>query len=290
MNITNFMQATSLNTVAAGAKTALSTSIGKWSGIILGTSLIGLAAYHSYRLSQDNDADEFVVDADLERVKVRIQSVYQYVIGGLATISMTAIVAHTAGISRHILMNSYYCVPVLGITMIGSIFATVLIDKENTKAKHVALATLYGSMGLMYSTLGYLQGNVIAQAAAVTMLFGGAATYYVHHARNKDFIWLEAPLMTALTTISIASSIAFFFPQTAFAYGIDRVSLYGGLLIFSALFMASTQRLIKEAESLSNSQFDPINSSLHIVLDLANIFVRLVRIFNENQKKEENFV
>jgi FtsH-binding integral membrane protein len=105
-------------------------------------------------------------------------------------------------------------------------------------------------------------------------------------APDKRFMTWEGPLMAALTSISIASFVAFFFPGSAFAYGVDRASLYGGLLIFSGLFMASTQRLMDEAEKQSDKDFDAINSSLNVYLDGLNIFIRIVRTLLENDKSE----
>lgn len=93
--------------------------------------------------------------------------------------------------------------------------------------------------------------------------------------------------MMALTTLSIASFVASFFRDTAFHYGVDRMSLYGGLVIFSIYLMVDTQRLMDEAENQSDAQYDAINSSMSIYLDMVNIFIRVVRVLAENQKNDE---
>ena len=287
MNISYLTQA-SIGDKVADFGRALSTSVSQWSGVILATSLAGLAGIGFYRWSQSTPGPA-VIDPDFEQVKKRVSQAYAYVFGGLTLTAVSAAIAHATGLSRKILENSYYIVPATVILSIGSLVATLVIDKENVKAKHVALAVFNVTMGLTLSPLGFVQRAIIAQAAFITLGIGSLLTLTAYLAPDKSFLKWEGPLMAALTSLSIAGFIARFFPNTAFAYGVDRASLYGGLLLFCGFFMSSTHRLIDEAEKQDDKQFDPINASMNLYLDTVNIFVRIVRILLENQKdKEQN--
>lgn len=289
MNISSLVQATPLSNNVGGISRALSTSISSWSGIILATSLTALAGIGFYRWSQAQDQTQEAapVDPNFERIKERVKKAYAYVFGGLAVTAVSAAVAHAAGLSKHILQNTYFCGPILFIASIGSLAATIFIKKEDVKARQIALAVFNVTMGLTLSPIGFVQRAIVAQAAFITLGIGGLLTFTAYMAPDKRFLKWEGPLMTALTTLSVGSFIARFFPNTAFAYGMDRASLYGGLVIFCGLFMSSTQQLMDQAEKENDAQFDPINASLNLYLDTLNIFVRILRILNENKDKDK---
>jgi FtsH-binding integral membrane protein len=272
---------------AAGAfSRSFSTSISQWSGIILATSFSALAGLGIYRWSQASKSEPTVVELpDLEQVKARVAKTYGYVFGGLALTAATAAASHAVGLSRKILENGYLHIPVTILT-IGALVKTIVTDKKEVKTKHIALAVFNAGMGISLSPLGFLPRAVIAQAAFITLGIGSLLTFAAHMAPDKQFLQWEGPLMVALTTLSIASLVACFFPGTAYAYGMDRASLYGGLLIFSGFFLVSTQQLVDEAKNQEDTVFDPINSSLNLYHDTLNMFIRLLRIFLENQKKE----
>jgi FtsH-binding integral membrane protein len=283
MNISSsLMNAISSNQWSNFAR-AFNSSITSWSGVILGTSALALTGLGVYRWSQSGVKEE--EEQDFGEVKERVSRAYAYVFGGFALTASAAVVCHVSGVSRAILQNAYLTIPIV-LTSCASLAATILIDKENTKAKHVAWGIFNFTMGMSLAPLGYLNQKIVAQAAAISLGLGGALTLTAFLAPDRRFLAWEGPLMAALTNISIASFVACFFPGSAFAYGVDRASLYGGLVIFSGLFMSSTQRLMEEAEKQSDKDFDPINSSLNIYLDGLNIFVRILRILLENNKEE----
>lgn len=289
MNISSSLMNAISSTQWSNFTRALNSSVSSWSGIILGTSAAALAGLGIYRWSQSGSNAQAMQndDDDFDQVKERVSRAYAYVFGGFALTAAAAIVTHVSGLSRAIFQNSY-AVAFLFSASCASLIATVFIDKENTKAKHIAWGIFNATMGMTLAPLGFLNQRIIAQAAAISLGLGGALTLTAFLAPDRRFLAWEGPLMAALTSISIASFVACFFPGSAFAYGIDRVSLYGGLLIFSGLFMSSTQRLMEKAEKQSDNEFDAINASLNIYLDGLNIFVRIVRILLENNKEENS--
>lgn len=275
------------------------SSVSRWSGLILATSaaaLVGLGLYRwSYSSStnvQENDISKANNGSAIDQketfnqVKDRVKRTYGYVFGGFVLTAAAAAAAHISGLSLRILISPYAGIA-LCLTSCGALIATQLIDKKNSKAQLMAWGIFNASMGMALSPLGYIDPRIVAQAAAVSLGLGGALTLTAFLAPDKSFLAWEGPLIAALTCISAASTVAIFFPASAFAYGVDRVSLYGGLIIFSALLMASTQGLMEKAEKQSDNEFDPLKSSINIYLDGMNIFLRVLRWMLENNEKQK---
>lgn len=285
MNISNMMNvatATQWSTVTQ----FLNSSMTRWSGLILATATTAAIGLGFYRWTHPQYNVDDIQDDNFDKVKGRVCHVYGYVFGGFALTAAAAAVTHMSGLSLRILQDRYLAIP-LTLGCCAALVATHLINKDNDKTKKVAWLIFNVTMGMMLSPLGFLDQRIVAQAAAISLGLGGALTLTAFLAPDRRFLEWEGPLLAALSSLSIASFVAFFFPNTAFAYGVDRASLYGGLAIFSGFLMASTQRLIGEAEKLSDALFDPINASMNIYSDMLSIFIRILRIQIEN-KKEEN--
>ncbi|MFI0434888.1 MAG: Bax inhibitor-1 family protein [Parachlamydiaceae bacterium] len=265
----------------------MNQSLNAWSGLILGTSVIALTALQGYRWSHSHATlSHQSTGVDFQKIKNKVCKAYAYVFAGFALTATAAAAAHIGGVSRAILQQPLLSIPVF-IGSIASLTATLEVNKKNVKTQHTAWMIFNLTMGMTLSPLGFLNQHIVAQAAAISLGLGGMLTATTFLAPDKKFLEWEGPLMTALTTISLVSSIALFFPGSAFAYGVDRVSLYGGLAIFTALFMASTQRLINEAETKDDLTFDPIKSSLGIYLYSLNFFVRIVEIMAEKNQADK---
>lgn len=79
---------------------------------------------------------------------------------------------------------------------------------------------------------------------------------------------MGAPLAMGLGVVFVSSIGSMFLPPTtALGAGLYSVSLYGGLLLFSAFLLYDTQRIIAQAERYpANHQFygvkayDPVNA------------------------------
>jgi FtsH-binding integral membrane protein len=262
---------------------AFSTSFAPWSSLILAastTALVGLGAYH---WSQPQASATAQQNNSFENVRRRVILAYKYVFGGFALTATAAVASHISGLSLRLLHNSYLAIPIT-LGSFAALVATINIKKEDYKTKHIAWAIFNVGIGMLISPIGFLNQRIVAQAAAIALTLGTGLTLSAFLAPREKFLSWQGPLMVTLTSISLASSIALFFPGTAFAYGVDRASLYGGLIVFSGLLMSSTQRLIKEAKEHA---FDPIKSSMLIYLDGMNIFLRILAIMDEKTDREE---
>lgn len=264
----------------------MNSSVTPWSHIILATSVTALAGIGIYHWTHKNDPFE-EGEGLSTKVKERICRTYGYIFGGLTLTAATAVVSHVSGLSLKIFQNKAFVLPAIMVVSIGSLIGTICVDKKNVKIKHAALAIFNVSMGMMLSPLGFLDKALVGQAALISLGVGSLLSLGAYLAPSKSFLSWESPILTALSTISFASAISVFFPRSAFAYGMDRISLYGGLLLYSGLMMSNTQKLLKDAEEQNDYAFDPIAASLNIYMDSVNIFLRILRILAEEKYKEE---
>lgn len=94
-------------------------------------------------------------------------------------------------------------------------------------------------------------------------MVGGLSTVAVC-APNDRFLYMGGPLAIGMGVVLASSIGSMFLPATtALGAGLYSISLYGGLLLFSALLLYDTQRIVKKAEAhpyYAERQFDPINS------------------------------
>lgn len=83
-------------------------------------------------------------------------------------------------------------------------------------------------------------------------------------APSDRFLYMGGPLAIGLGVVFAASLGSMFLPATtALGAGLYSMSLYGGLLLFSAFLLYDTQRIVHKAENHPNygvQKFDPINA------------------------------
>lgn len=93
-------------------------------------------------------------------------------------------------------------------------------------------------------------------------VIGGLSTVAVC-APNDRFLYMGGPLAIGLGVVFAASLGSMFLPATtALGAGLYSMSLYGGLLLFSAFLLYDTQRIVHKAENHpphAMQKFDPVN-------------------------------
>lgn len=94
-------------------------------------------------------------------------------------------------------------------------------------------------------------------------MVGGLSTVAVC-APNDRFLYMGGPLAIGMGVVLASSIGSMFLPATtALGAGLYSISLYGGLLLFSALLLYDTQRIVKKAEThpyYAERPFDPVNA------------------------------
>lgn len=167
--------------------------------------------------------------------------------------------------------------------MIGtSILAQSIPYKEGFGAKQLAWALHCGVVGAVIAPLCILGGPLMMRAAVYTAGIAGGLSAIAYCAPNDKFLNIGGPLAIGLGFVFAASMGSMFLaPTTALGSSLYSISLYGGLLLFSAFLLYDTQRIIRKAEThspYSMQRYDPVNASISIYMDVINIFVRLVTI------------
>jgi FtsH-binding integral membrane protein len=275
------------------ARAVHNTSISSAAPWMFTGSALTLAALVAYMYKQgmifqgqeslDKSTTRFTNMAAGPQVKARIEQVYKYVVGGIAVTAGVATVAHITGISKIFFRSGLASFGVF-VGAIGTMI-TAMLSKPNSDRQKVCYGLFTAAMGLMISPICHLDKTIIAQAAVITLGLGSVLSFMAYKAEDKSFLQWEGSLIGGLTAISVASFVAWFFPKTAFAYGVDRLSLYVGFALFCGCFLASSQRILDDSQVSAArkepiERFNAINPAIGLYLDSLNLFLRILRMLN----------
>lgn len=260
--------------------------------VVGGAGVLGIGALCYYGIGMSN------VEGALERsvlwpqyVKDRIQSTYAHLGVGFgisgaaayATFRSPALLRFFSGGSIMMAIGSM-------AALVGSSFVVQSIPYEpGFGTKQIAWLAHCSLLGMILAPLSILGGPAIIRAATYTAGVVGGLSAIAVCAPSERFLVSTAPLSIGLGAV-VASSIGSMFlpPTSKIGLGLYGISLYGGLLVFSALLLYDTQKTIKRAElhpTYSMAPYDPINNSLHIYMDILNIFIRMLQIFGNGGQR-----
>ncbi|KAK5646290.1 hypothetical protein RI129_004754 [Pyrocoelia pectoralis] len=262
-------------------------NIGK--GAVAGGALLGIGALGYYGLGLSNEAGSLEKSVIWpEYVKERIKSTYMYFGGSLVVTATSAMAAFRSPVIMSLVTKN----GIMGLVIsLGAIMGTGMIArsipyKEGFGTKQIAWIGHTATMGALLAPLCFLGGPLLIRAAWYTAgIVGGLSTIAVCAPSDK-FLTMGAPLGMGLGVV-FASSVASMFlpPTTALGAGLYSISLYGGLLLFSAFMLYDTQRIVAQAEKYPTTPgyygvapYDPINAAMSVYLDTLNIFIRIATI------------
>lgn len=113
------------------------------------------------------------------------------------------------------------------------------------------------------------------------------ASYYAYSRPNLDCIKWQAPLhgfVNGLILSSICHIVAVILGYSHFATILDMTISIVGIITFTGLIVADTQQAI---EDYNNKKMDSINTSVKLVLDSINIFIKIINILIKLSKKDK---
>lgn len=258
-----------------------------------GAGALGLGALCYYGMGMSNV--EGAIDRSVlwpQYVKDRIQSTYAHLgigfgISGAAayaTFRSPTMIRFFSGGSVMMAIGSM-------AALVGSSLVVQSIPYEpGFGTKQIAWIGHCSLLGMILAPLTMFGGPAIVRAATYTAGVVGGLSAIAVCAPSERFLVSTAPLSIGLGAVVASSLGSMFLPPTSkIGLGLYGISLYGGLLVFSGLLLYDTQKTIKKAElhpTYTMVPYDPINNSLHMYMDILNIFIRLLQIFgNGGQRK-----
>jgi growth hormone-inducible transmembrane protein len=241
--------------------------------------MLGLTGYYFFQK---------ICTSNKEQTNTRIKNVYSYVGAGLMITTLSSIMCFASGFSYKILSlmifnpNLYlFGYFLFTIPLIFAMMSTNYHQESNLK--HLLWVGFNIIMGSHLSILGIFGGDIVIQAALATACIVSVLSLAAVNCNSRTLVYCEGPLSIGLGVIVWASIGSFIFGSEM----LHDVSLYGGLLVFGGLMLTDTNKLIKNVEELSEKNFDPINESINIYLNIINIFIRILEILSKNKKKEK---
>jgi len=264
---------------------------------VSGSAVIGLGALCYYGLglaSRPGAIDNAVMWPDY--VRSRISSTYLHLGGSLATVT-TAAIAFYRSPYVHKFVHWLERRPVLSLASLmaavvgsGAVMRSIPYESPLT-TKYAAWLTHGAIMGVIAAPVGFIGGSIAIRAAWYTLgLVGGLSAIAVCAPSEKFLTW-AGPLGIGIGGLIAASFGSVILPPTsALALPLHSLTLYGGLILFSCFLLYDTQMVIRKAEHHQEGhvwngyewtlapKFDPINASSELVLDVMNLFLRIVYI------------
>lgn len=251
---------------------------------IAGATGIGALCYYGLGMSN--------VEGALERsvlwpqyVKDRIHSTYAHLGVGFGISAAAAFATFKSPAAMRFFSNGSILAAIGTMAaLIGSSVVVQSIPYEpGFGSKQLAWVGHCSLLGMILAPLSMFGGSAILRAATYTAGIVGGLSAIAVCAPSERFLVSTAPISIGLGAV-VASSIGSMFlpPTSKIGLGLYGISLYGGLIVFSGLLLYDTQKTIKKAElhpAYSMAPYDPINNSLHIYMDIVNIFIRMLAIF-----------
>lgn len=251
----------------------------------------GLGALCYYGLGMSN------VEGALERsilwpqyVRDRIHSTYAHLGTGFGISAAAAYASFKNPTAMRFFLNA--SLPMTIGMMVALVASSIVVQnipyEPGFGVKQLAWIGHCSLLGMILAPLSLYGGPAILRAASYTAGIVGGLSITAACAPSEKFLVSTAPLSIGLGAVVASSFASYFLPPTSkIGLGLYGIAMYGGLIVFSGLLLYDTQRTIKKAElhpAYSMRPYDPINNSLHIYMDIINIFIRLLPLVG-NQRK-----
>nr|CAB3248977.1 growth hormone-inducible transmembrane protein-like [Phallusia mammillata] len=297
-----FSTSTQLPARGARVRSKATTSIpGKLTAIsvgqasLAGASLLGIGGLCFYGLGFSSEVGAIDKAAVWPQyVRQRIRDTYLYFGGSLlATAGSALAIARNPTLMSIVSRNGIVSMVVTIGAMIGTSMLCRSIEyKPGFGPKQMAWLLHTAVIGAVIAPLTVLGGPLMIRAAWYTAgVVAGLSTVAVCAPSDK-FLNMGGPLAAGLGVVFVSSIGSAFFPPTgALGLSLYSIAIYGGLILFGGFLLYDTQRIIKHAESMPHPAytmrpFDPVNASMSIYMDAVNIFIRILMIMaNGNRRK-----
>jgi FtsH-binding integral membrane protein len=209
-------------------------------------------------------------------VKERLNKTFGYFCGAIGT---TGVMMYFLRNSSLVFMNPWL---LLGASM-ASIIGVHMVDyNRNWALKNLLYATFVGTISLSLVPLLHVYSlPIIYDAAIASTGIMGALGLVAYNSPSEQFLNWGGPLAIGCGGMLGISLLSMLYPGSP---ALTNIWLYGGLALFSAFVLYDTQYIVQRAKT--DFMYDPVNQSMRVYMDAINIFVRLVMILgNSNRRK-----
>lgn len=223
---------------------------------------------------------------------------YKYVASGIGLTSIAAYLAFKSGLAFKIYeMNPIAASIGFTVALIGSSMWVRSVNPQNVSTKNLAFATFNSIMGISLCGLCFLQPQILMRAAFYTAGVVSALSVTAMNAKEDRFLFLGGPLMAGLAVVALSGIASMFMPAqfVRTLSVLESLWLYGGLIVFSGLILYDTQRLMYRARTREEvTKYNPnavipppdfINESIGIYLNIINLFIRILQLLQNQQRR-----
>jgi len=161
----------------------------------------------------------------------------------------------------------------------------LFVEKNQTTRYYIlhGFAFMKGvSLGpLLFTVIKMDAHELIWQAFLGTALIFGIFSLAALIAPRNSYLYLGAPLASALTILMYIGLLSLFFPGPFQFY----LNLYLGLMVFVGYVLYDTQNMMAKA---SRGSTDYVTDALELFIDFVALFVRILIILSNNKGKKKN--
>ena len=81
-----------------------------------------------------------------------------------------------------------------------------------------------------------------------------------------------------------------FFPSRPYLWNqLDLFNIVGGLVTFGLYMIYDNWHMAKKAEEQADNEFDPMNESSNMYLNVINFFLRVIRLLLRRESNKQRF-
>lgn len=219
-----------------------------------------------------------------------LHSTFMWTGAGLAITGAVIKLLHsTGGATRLMTLNPWVFAGVGLVASIGSMYG-VFYTAPDTAAHYACWAAFSALQGATLSPMFFLNPAILSRAALYTAGAMGGLTYVGVTAQNDTFLYLGGALMAGLGVVIVTSLLPMLMPRMAVGTlsALEHVGAYGGVAVFSGLILYDTSKVLNHARMVERGQMiaDPVRESVSIILDVINLFVKIVQVLLLQQRKK----
>jgi len=182
---------------------------------------------------------------------------------------------------------------VMGVSLVGSIGSMMGVfytSPDNVVGKHLCWLGFQTFQALTLSPLLFMNPALLARAGLYTAGVMGSLAYVGATARSDQYLYMGGPLLAGLVVVALSSLAPMVLPVTAMRTLAvsEALSLYGGLAVFGGFTLYDTQKMLAHAREAKMGRIpaDPVRESISFELDFINIFIRMVTILSNGQRRK----